>query len=211
MERQLLKEMEQASPEATSPEMEKQKQRLALIEAALYVAGRPLDLKTLGSIIRTRSKNLVKQLARTLKEEYDNRNMSLEILEYEDERFVMQLKAEHSPLVQRLAMRGYVHPLLTPGPLKTLSYIAYRQPISQKQVLNVRGHHVYSHLKQLEELGLITRERIGRKKVLRTTPFFADCLRLSHDPRTMKRQLKKHQLKKVFESAEHVSKEKEEK
>jgi segregation and condensation protein B len=201
--------MEQILPEATSPETSKQKKRLALIEAALYVAGKPLDLKTLGSIIRTRSKNWVRKLARILKEEYDNRNTSLEILEYEDGRFVMQLKADYSPLVQRLAMRGYVHPLLTPGPLKTLSYIAYRQPISQKQVLEVRGNHVYSHMKQLEELGLITRERIGRKKVLRTTPFFADCLRLSHDIRTMKRQLKQHQLKEVFGSAEPVSKEEE--
>jgi len=202
-----LKEMGQTLPETTSTEMKKQKKRLALIEAALYVAGRPLDLKALGSIIGTRSKNRIRKLARTLKEGYDDRSTSLEILEYEDGRFVMQLKADYSPLVQRLAMRGYVHPLLTSGPLKTLSYIAYRQPISQKQVLDVRGHHVYNHLKQLEELGLITRERIGRKKVLRTTPFFADCLSLSHDIRAMKRQLKKNQLNEVFGPAEPVSKE----
>lgn len=197
-----LVEMKQSSLEATSPEMKRKKQRLALIEAALYVAGRPLDLKTLASVIKTRSRKLVQHLARTLKQEYDSRNTSLEILELEDERFVMQLKAEYSPRVQRLAIR----PLLTVGPLKTLSYIAYRQPVSQKQVLNVRGHHVYSHLRQLEEVGLITRERIGRTKVLRTTQFFADYFGLSHDLRTMKRQLKK-----VFGFAEHKSRKKEEK
>ncbi|MFQ6068581.1 MAG: SMC-Scp complex subunit ScpB [Candidatus Bathyarchaeia archaeon] len=194
--------MKQSSLEATSPEIKRKKQRLALIEAALYVAGRPLDLKTLASVIKTRSRKLVQHLGRTLKQEYDSRNTSLEILELEDERFVMQLKAEYSPRVQRLAMR----PLLTVGPLKTLSYIAYRQPVSQKQVLNVRGHHVYSHLRQLEEVGLITRERIGRTKVLRTTQFFADYFGLSHDLRTMKRQLKK-----VFGFAEHKSRKKEEK
>jgi len=197
-----LKEVEQASPETTSPEIIRQKQRLALIEAALYVAGRPLDLKTLASVVRTRSKNLVQQLAHTLKQEYDNRNTSLEILELIDERFVMQLKPEYSPRVQRLAMR----PLLTVGPLKTLSYIAYRQPVPQKQVLNVRGHHVYSHLKQLEDFGLITREPVGRTKVIRTTQFFADYFGLSHDLRAMKRQLKK-----VFGSAEPESKGTEEK
>jgi segregation and condensation protein B len=117
----------------------------------------------------------------------------LEILELEDERFVMQLKVGYSPQVQRLAMR----PLLTVGPLKTLSYIAYRQPVPQKQVLIVRGNHVYSHLKQLEELGLINRERVGRTKVIRTTPFFADYFGFSHDLRGMKRQLKK-----VFEFEE---------
>jgi len=197
-----LREVEQASLEITSPETNKQNQRLALIEAALYVAGRPLDLKTLASVAKTRSKNLVQQLARTLKQEYNNRNTSLEILELMDERFVMQLKAEYSPRVQRLAMR----PLLTVGPLKTLSYIAYRQPVSQKQVLNVRGHHVYSHLKQLENLGLITREPVGRTKIIRTTQFFADYFGLSHDLRAMKRQLKK-----VFGPTEPESKGKEEK
>jgi len=197
-----LKEMEQALPEITLLEARRQKQRLALIEAALYVAGRPLDLKTLASVIKTRSKKLAQQLARTLKQEYENRNTSLEILELQDERFVMQLKPTYSSRVRRLALR----PLLTPGPLKTLSYVAYRQPVSQKQVLNVRGHHVYSHLKQLEGLGLITRERVGRTKVLRTTQFFADYFGLSHELRTMKRQLKK-----VFEFNEPNSKEKEEK
>lgn len=194
--------MEQALPETVSLEMKKQRQRLALIEAALYVAGRPLSLKILGSIIKSRSKNLVRQLVRALKQEYYSRDTSLEILELEDERFVMQLKAKYSPRVQRLALR----PLLTVGPLKTLSYIAYRQPVSQKQVLNVRGHHVYSHLKQLEELELITRERAGRTKVLRTTRFFADYFGLSHDLRSMKRQLKK-----VFGFAELKSEGKEEK
>jgi segregation and condensation protein B len=113
--------------------------------------------------------------------------MSLEILELEDERFVMQLKREYSPRVQRLAVR----PLLTPGPLKTLSYIAYRQPVSQRQVITVRGNHVYAHLRQLEELGLISRQRTGRTKILRTTHFFADYFGFSHDPRALKRQIKK--------------------
>ncbi len=38
--------------------------KLALLEAALYVAGRPLDLRTLGSIIGTRSRSKVLKLAR---------------------------------------------------------------------------------------------------------------------------------------------------
>ena len=183
----MLEEAVQTSPETTPPEVRKQKRRKTLIEAALYVAGRPLDLKTLASVIRTRSSKVVQQLARTLKEEYDCRGTCLEILELEDERFVMQLKAEYSPRVQRLAVR----PLLTIGPLKTLSYIAYKQPVPQRQVLTVRGNHVYGHLKQLEELGLITRERVGRAKVLRTTQLFADYFGLSYDLRTMKRKLKK--------------------
>lgn len=179
-----MKEKEQESSESLKEE--KFTRDLAVLEAALYVAGRPLDLKTLGRLIGTRSKTKVKRLAKTLTEKYRNRDTALEILELESERFVLQLKAEYTPKVRRLATR----PLLSRGPLKTLSYIAYRQPVPQPRVIDVRGHHAYGHLKQLEDLDLIIRERAGRKKVIRTTEFFADYFGLSHDLRAMKRQLK---------------------
>jgi segregation and condensation protein B len=179
-----LEEQEQKSPEQLK--QEKFRRDLTLLEAALYVAGRPLDLKTLGSVIKTRSKRKVQRLAKALMEDYKSRDTALEILELEGERFVLQLKAEYTPAVRRLATR----PLLSSGPLKTLSYIAYRQPVPQSRVIDVRGHHAYSHLKQLEDLDLITREKVGRTKVIRTTRFFADYFGLSHDVRTMKRQLK---------------------
>jgi segregation and condensation protein B len=163
-----------------------EKRDLALLEAALYVAGRPLDLKTLASIVKTRSKSKTRMLARKLVEEYKNRDTALEVLELEDERFVLQLKAEYTPKVRKLAIR----PLLSKGPLKTLSYIAYRQPVPQSHVIEVRGQHAYQHLKQLEDLGLITREKTGRTRVLRTTEFFADYFNLSHDLRTLKKQLR---------------------
>jgi segregation and condensation protein B len=162
------------------------KRDLALLEAALYVAGRPLDLRTLASVLKTRSKNKTRRLAKSLMEIYKSRDNALEILELEDERFVMQLKTEYTPHVRRLAIR----PLLSIGPLKTLSYIAFRQPVKQTLVIEVRGHHAYDHLKQLEDFNLITRERAGRSRVLRTTEFFADYFGLSHDLKTMKQQLK---------------------
>ena len=165
---------------------EKITQELALLEAGLYVAGRPLDLKTLGSVTGTRSKKKVRKLAKALVDNYKNRDTALEVLELEGERFVMQLKAEYTVKVRKLATR----PLLSAGPLKTLSYIAFRQPIPQIQVIDVRGHHAYGHLRQLEEMELIVREGIGRKKMIRTKEFFADLFGLSHDLRTMKRQLK---------------------
>ena len=160
--------------------------QLALLEAGLYVAGRPLDLKTLGNVTETRSKKRIRKLAKTLVENYKNRDTALEVLELEGERFVMQLKTEYTAKVRKLATR----PLLSAGPLKTLSYIAFRQPILQTRVIDVRGHHSYGHLKQLEEMELIFREGVGRKRVIRTTQFFADFFCLSHELRVMKRQLK---------------------
>jgi len=165
---------------------EKMQYDLALLEAALYVAGRPLDLNELCSVLKTRSKNKTKKLAKMLMKEYASRKTALEILELKDERYVLQLKAEFTPHVKKLVTR----PLLSMGPLKTLSYIAYRQPISQKRVVEVRGHHVYGHIRLLKEMGLVAAERSGRSTVLRTTEYFADYFGLSHDVATIKKELK---------------------
>jgi len=166
--------------------IEKAHSELALVEAALYVAGRPLDLNELCSVLKTRSKKKTRKLLKTLIQEYAGRNTALEILELKDERYVLQLKADFTPHVRKLVNR----PLLSTGPLKTLSYIAYRQPISQKRVVDVRGHHSYGHIKLLKEMGLTASERNGRTSVLRTTDYFADYFALSHDTAAMKKELK---------------------
>jgi segregation and condensation protein B len=170
-----------------SSEVEKRQHELALLEAALYVAGKPLDLNELCSVLGTRSKKKTLNLTKTLMEEYSARRTALEILELKDERYVLQLKAEFTPLVKRLVNR----PLLSAGPLKTLSYIAYRQPVSQKRVVQVRGQHAYGHVKLLKDMGLVAAEPSGRSIALRTTDYFADYFGLTQDTATMKRDLKR--------------------
>ncbi len=165
----------------------KLKNSLALLEASLYVAGRPLDLNALCSVIGSRSKRKVKKIITMLIQDYTARNTSLEILELKDERYVLQVRAEFTPLVKRFVNR----PLLSSGPLKTLSYIAYRQPISQKRVIEVRGQHAYGHVKLLKDMGLIEAERSGRSMALRTTDYFADYFGLLHDTSLMKKELKR--------------------
>jgi segregation and condensation protein B len=160
---------------------------LRLLEAALYVAGRPLDLSELGSVLGTRSRKKAQRLVKTLMQEYVSRDTALEILELKDERYVLQLKADFTPLVKRFVNR----PLLSSGPLKTLSYIAYRQPVSQKRVIEVRGQHAYGHVKILRDMGLILAERSGRSMALKTTDYFADYFGLTHDTLSMKKELKR--------------------
>jgi len=164
---------------------------LVLVEAALYVAGHPLDMNELCSVLKTRSKARTRNVVEKLIQDYLNRDTALEILELKDERFVMQLKSDFTPHVKKFVNR----PLLSVGPLKTLSYIAYRQPVAQKRVVDVRGHHAYGHIKELKDMGLIASERNGRSNVLRTTEYFADYFGLSQDTTSMKRELKR-----VFEN-----------
>ena len=91
----------------------------------LYVAGKPLKLAKLGAITGIRSEPEVKKLANSLREKYSRRNGALEIVELDGDRYVLQLKPRYVPRVRRLSLR----PPLTKGPLKTLTYIAYHQPV----------------------------------------------------------------------------------
>jgi len=156
-----------------------------LIEAALYVAGYPLPLKTLASITRTYSKRKAREIARSLIDEYKNRDGALEVLETEDGKFVMQLKHQFVHRVRRLSMK----PLLSEGPLKTLAYIALRQPLAQAKLVLVRGGQAYDHISRLVEMGLISREKFGKSQLLRTTERFADYFGFSKESRLMKKQL----------------------
>lgn len=160
--------------------------QMSFIEAALYIAGRPLDIKTLASVLRIKSIQRTREILRELMSCYSKRELALEVLELEDGRFVLQLKPKFVQRVRRLANR----PLLTPGPLKTLSFIAYRQPVPQSRVVEVRGKGAYKHIRELERIGLIDSEDMGRTKLLRTTDIFADYFNLSHIPRLQKRQLR---------------------
>jgi segregation and condensation protein B len=162
------------------------KHEIMLLESALYVAGRPLELRTLCNVLGTRSKDKALKTARILVEKYNSYNCSLEVLELRDQSFVMQLKTEYTPRVRRLSLQS----VLTKGPLRTLSYIAYYQPVLQTTVAEARGNHAYCHMKLLEEKNLITKKEAGRTSSVRTTPFFADYFGLSHDPRALKRQIK---------------------
>ena len=179
--------LEQNAEAEQAQDTERTSHNLELLEAALYVAGRPLDLNELCQVIGSRSKKRVMKYIDALMQDYGTRNTALEILALKNERYVLQVKMEFTPLIKKLVNR----PLLSSGPLKTLSYIAYRQPISQKRVIDVRGQHAYGHVKLLKDMGLIMSERSGRTLALKTTDYFSDYFGLTTDTLTMKKDLKK--------------------
>lgn len=176
----------QAEPTQPEPVSKTAAMQQQLCEAALYVSGRPLDIKTIGSIIGARSEEKIKTIARTIKERYEKSESPIQVMELPDGRFVMQLKPEIAKHVRKLSNT----PLLTPGPLRTLSFIALRQPIVQSRVIAVRGKLAYQHIKQLKDMDLISYEKLGRSRSLRTTVTFADYFNLNRDPSILKKELR---------------------
>ena len=167
---------------------ERYSQRICSLEAALYSAGRPVHVDDLKSVVGTRSEKVVRRLVGRLAERYRSRGGALEVVLGGDGRAAMQLSEEYDDMVKQFSKR----PLLTVGPLKTLSYVAFHQPVDQRQVVRDRGGHVYGHLRMMEGMGLIHRERTEeRSYVITTTPYFGDYFGFSHNPAKTKLQLKK--------------------
>jgi segregation and condensation protein B len=161
--------------------------RLQDIEAALYSAGRPLTLSQIKPVLKTRSDKVTKKIIKSLKSRYNKRNRALEVVMLGDDRAVMQLRPDYEDFVNQFNNK----PLLKLGPLKTLSYIAFHQPVDQRQVIADRGNHTYSHLKMMENMGLIYRERTDeRSYIITTTSFYSDYFGFSHNPERSKLQLK---------------------
>lgn len=161
--------------------------KLAELEAVLYASGRPLTLTQIVTQLKLDDEDEASNLVGKLKDSYGSDETALEVVNLPQERVVLQLKSEYTKPASKFSIK----PLLSKGPLRTLSYIAYNQPIDQKKVASARGSHSYKHVKMLEELGLITRERMGRTYIIRTTEEFADYLGLSHNKSYMKRQLQR--------------------
>ncbi len=163
----------------------------ALIEAALFAAGGPVSDAQL-KVLLNRSATVVSDLVNQLIEDYRARNSPLEIVRLEG-KYVMQLKPEYASKVMSVSPKELTGPVL-----RTLSVIAYYQPIFQNELVNVRGDRAYDHVAVLLERGLIEKVREGRSYKLTTTAMFCDYFGLTHgDMESIKKQIQdKAKLKK---------------
>lgn len=162
-----------------------------LLEAALFSAGKPVSEQQLKSLLN-RSSTYINTLAEKLIEEYRQRNSSMEIVRLEG-KYSMQLKPEYAGRVLGLSPGE-----LRPPALRTLSVIAYYQPLQQFELVNIRGQAAYEHVALLLEKGLVQKKRAGRSYELTTTDAFCDYFGLSKgDVESIRAQIrKKAKLKK---------------
>ena len=163
---------------------------IAKVEAALYASGRPLSLEEIAHVAGTSSDRKATAIAREVAKTVNGALQAVEVVEYAGPRFAMQLKGQYTQTARKFATR----PLLSRGALRTLSFIAFFQPISSAELVLRRSSTIYEHLKELEDVGFIVGERQGRSKNYRTTPRFAEYFGLSTDVTTLKRQLENRTL-----------------
>jgi len=157
----------------------------ARIEAALYSAGRPLTVEELikasGTESRTKTLSLMTNLVKKTKSVFK----AIEVSALPDGSYVFQLKPEFNTIIRKYASK----PLLPTATLKTLSYIAYMQPVSSKRLLEVRGSGVYLHLRLLQQLDYIEHQNVGRLKIYNTTEKFQKYFGIQGDKDLLKQKL----------------------
>jgi|Deesub1362A_J573_1020465.scaffolds.fasta_scaffold00146_36 segregation and condensation protein B len=138
-----------------------------IAEAILFVRGgvvTPRDIQRVLNLPESECRRLLDRV----EEMYRERDGAIEVVKA-GVGYVMQVKAEYSDLLSSFA------PMELPKPvLKTLATIAYHQPISQSELVRIRGNVVYSHVRELEKMGFVRGEKSGRTKILTTTTKFSE-------------------------------------
>ena len=134
----------------------------AVIEAAIYITDEPLSAEQIALAIE-QPLDRVKEILALLVAEYAAPDRGLSIREIAGG-YKMATKPEHHESIRRF-VKGLQAPLkLSLAALETLAVIAYRQPITGPEVLDVRGVQGAGVLKTLLDRKLIA--AAGRKNVL---------------------------------------------
>jgi len=138
----------------------------ALIESALFMANEPLSLKELAQLAGD------EKAARTamdeLKKELANEERGIILIESR-EGCQLRVKPEYVPMVRHLTP----YQDLNKGLLRVLALVAYKQPITQSEIVKVIGNRAYEYVRDLEGRGLIRAVKQGRTKALIATKEFA--------------------------------------
>jgi len=157
----------------------------ARLESALYSAGRPLTVEELIKASGTESRQKTLDVLDSIIKKMKSAFKAIEIVNLPDGSYVFQIKPEYSSSVRKYASK----PLLSRATQKTLSYIALEQPISSKQLLEVRGSGVYAQLKELRQLNFIEHQSVGRLRIYSTTEKFQKYFGIEGDVNALKQKL----------------------
>lgn len=147
---------------AAEPEAAARSALKALIEAIVYVTDEPLTAKQIAAGLRKPVEE-VKAILDELVEEYGSPARGIWIRQVA-EGYKMGTKPEHHEAVRAFA-KTLTPPLkLSMAALETLAVIAYKQPITAPEIMEIRGVQGAGVLKTLLEHKLIT--TAGRKNVV---------------------------------------------
>ncbi|MBU5575360.1 MAG: SMC-Scp complex subunit ScpB [Candidatus Aenigmatarchaeota archaeon] len=171
--------------------------RKAMIEATLFMATKNLTAEEIAKILKIQPEE-VKQVVNEMKKELESEDRGIYLLET-NTGYRLFVKPEYIKYVKNLAS----YQDLSRGLLRVLALVAYKQPITQSEIVKVIGNRTYEYVKELEKRGLITTVKSGRTKALVATKEFAEYFGIQNpeDAKKLFESLKGENIEKGNDSA----------
>ncbi len=146
---------------------------MAIIEALIFVAEEPLTTKALADVLKE-DRGWIETAIEELAKEFNERNGGLYLREVAGG-WQFATRAEHHEHV-RAFLKTRPSAKLSLASLETLAVIAYKQPITVPEILDIRGVQSPSAIKTLLDKRLIVakgrKETIGRPMLYGTSKEF---------------------------------------
>ena len=148
------------------------------IEALLFTAPQPLLVEDIAQTLQLRQRVIHAKL-RQIKKRIDSENHGF-VLEEIASGWQFRTRAELGSWVAKIVETKPVR--LSKAALEVLSIVAYRQPIVRTEIESLRGTNSSNIVRNLLELGLITRQGFkevpGRPEQFATTDYFLELFGL---------------------------------
>jgi len=142
---------------------------LKKLEAVLFIAGRFLSLKEIVGLTGI-NPIILRQLLDKLAEKYSGDDSAIEIIE-KSEMWKMDVKGDYIDFVNKIATGNTE---FTKAEQETLAIIAYKQPVKQSVIVNIRGNKAYEHIKKFVDIGLLKAKKTGHTQELNLSEEFHD-------------------------------------
>jgi segregation and condensation protein B len=146
---------------------------MAIIEALIFVSDEPLTVKALADVLKE-DKGWIQTAVEALSHEFNERNGGLHLREVAGG-WQFATRPEHHEFV-RAFLKSRPSAKLSLASLETLAVIAYKQPITVPEILEIRGVHSSSAIKTLLDKRLIVakgrKETVGRPMMYGTSKDF---------------------------------------
>lgn len=150
------------------------------IEAILYLKGQPLTIAQIAEYA-TCDRPSVEEGLIELINDYAHRDSALEVVET-NLGYSLQLRSNFQELVHTI-----IPVELGVGALRTLAAIALNTPITQTDLIELRGSGAYQHVQELVEQGFIRKRRQTdcRSSMLSVTPKFHQYFQMEQLPKLL--------------------------
>jgi len=165
----MVAEVEQSAPsgeeegtdDALLSSPQSQGERAAVVEALIFVSDEPLSAKAIAEVLKE-DKEVINDTVATLAQEFNARNGGLHLREVAGGWQFATRPEFHEHVRAFLKTRPSAK--LTIASLETLAVIAYRQPVTVPEILEIRGVQSPSSIKTLLDKKLIVAK--GRKDTI---------------------------------------------